>query len=102
MRSSTTLAALIAHCRKAARRQQGPDAELLSRFVVQRDTAAFEELLERHAPLVWSVCRRMLSSEADCEDAFQATFLVLVRRAGSINPGRPLGAWLHTVAVHVV
>ena len=101
MKSSTTLAALIAHCRKLTRRQPTPDAELLHRYIAGREAAAFEELLERYAPLVWSVCRRMLSNEADCEDAFQATFLVLVRRANSIAPDRPLGAWLHTVAVHV-
>jgi RNA polymerase sigma factor (sigma-70 family) len=101
MKSFTTLAALVAHCHKLARRHQAPDGELLRRFAGQRDVAAFEELVERYAAVVWGVCRRMLSSEADCEDAFQATFLVLVRRASSIALGRPLGAWLHTVAVHV-
>jgi RNA polymerase sigma factor (sigma-70 family) len=99
MNSSTTLAALVAHCRKLTRRQHTPDAELLHRFVEQRETAAFEELVERYAPLVWSVCRRILPREADCEDAFQAAFLCLVRQAGSIDPNRPLGAWLHTIAV---
>ncbi len=99
MKSSTTLAALVAHCRKLARRQQRSDAELLRRFVKQREAAAFEELVERYAPLVWSACRRILPSEADCEDAFQAAFLCLVRQAGSIDPNRPLGAWLHTIAV---
>jgi RNA polymerase sigma factor (sigma-70 family) len=101
MKSFTTLAALVAQYHKRARRPQAPDGELLRRFAGQRDAAAFEELVERYASMVWGVCRRMLSSEADCEDAFQATFLVLVRRASSIALGRPLGAWLHTVAVHV-
>jgi len=101
MKSSTTLAALVAHCRKLARRQQTSDAELLRRFVERRDAAAFEELVERYAPLIWGVCRRILPNETDCEDAFQAAFLCLVHRAGSIAPSRPLGAWLHTIAVRV-
>jgi RNA polymerase sigma factor (sigma-70 family) len=100
--SAATLTALIAHCRALCRRRsQTPDAELLRRFTRQRDAVAFEELLERYAPLVWSVCRRMLPNEADCEDAFQATFLALVRKPGSIDPRRMLGGWLHTVAVRV-
>lgn len=99
MNSSITLAALIAHCRKLTRRHLTPDAELLRRFTGQREAAAFEELVERYAPLVWGVCRRILPRETDCEDAFQAAFLSLVRQAGSIDPNRPLGAWLHTIAV---
>jgi RNA polymerase sigma factor (sigma-70 family) len=101
--SATTLTALIARCRALCRpRLQEEDAELLRRFARQREAAAFEELLERYAPLVWGVCRRMLPSEADCEDAFQATFLALVRKPDSLDPGQALGGWLHTVAVRVV
>ncbi|HTU91073.1 MAG TPA: sigma-70 family RNA polymerase sigma factor, partial [Gemmataceae bacterium] len=100
MQSSTTLAALVAHCRKLTRRQHTPDAELLRRFAASRDNTAFEELLERYAPLVWGVCRRIVSNEADCEDAFQAVFVALFRQAGAVDPQRPLGAWLHGVAVH--
>ncbi|MHB1425171.1 MAG: sigma-70 family RNA polymerase sigma factor [Gemmataceae bacterium] len=99
MKSSTTLAALVAHCHRLARRQQTPDAELLLRFAAQGDADAFAELVQRYAALVWGVCRRILRHDLDCEDAFQATFLVLVRQAGSIDPSRPLGAWLHTIAV---
>jgi RNA polymerase sigma factor (sigma-70 family) len=99
MKSSSTLAALVACCRKLARQQQTPDAQLLRRMIGQRDDAAFEELVERYAPLVWGVCRRIVSREADCEDAFQAAFLVLFRRVHSIDPARPLGPWLHGVAV---
>ncbi|HZV07763.1 MAG TPA: sigma-70 family RNA polymerase sigma factor [Gemmataceae bacterium] len=99
MTSSTTLAALVAHCRKLARGPQTPDAELLRCFVERREASAFEELLERYAPLVWGVCRRISRNENDCEDAFQATFLSLVRQADTIDPNRPLGAWLHTIAV---
>lgn len=99
MKSSTTLAALVAHCRKLAGCKHTSDAELLRRFVEQREAAAFEELLERYAPMVWGVCRRILPNEADCEDALQAAFVSLFRQAGSIDPNRPLGAWLHTIAV---
>ncbi|HTU90844.1 MAG TPA: sigma-70 family RNA polymerase sigma factor [Gemmataceae bacterium] len=99
MNSSTTLAALIAHCRKLVRTHQTPDAELLRRVSEQRDAAAFEELLERYAALVWGVCRRIVAGEADCEDAFQAVFLALFRQASTVDPERPLGAWLHGVAV---
>jgi RNA polymerase sigma factor (sigma-70 family) len=99
--SAATLNALIARCRAlGSQRPREADAELLLRFVQQRD-AAFAELVERYAPLVWGVCRRIVPREADCEDAFQATFLALVRKAGSLDWRRPLGGWLHTVAVRV-
>jgi RNA polymerase sigma factor (sigma-70 family) len=75
------------------------DAELLRRFVRRRDGVAFEQLVDRHASLVWGVCRRILPREADCEDAFQATFVALFRQAASLDSRRTLGAWLHTVAV---
>jgi RNA polymerase sigma factor (sigma-70 family) len=98
--SSLTLTTLVARCRTLCR-PQTPDAELLRRFVRQRDPDALEELVRRHAALVWDVCRRVLPDEADCEDAFQATFLALVRQATSLDPRRALGGWLHTVAVRV-
>ncbi|HEY2911170.1 MAG TPA: sigma-70 family RNA polymerase sigma factor [Gemmataceae bacterium] len=75
------------------------DAELLRRFVSTRDSAAFELLLHRHAGAVWQACRRILRNETDAEDAFQAAFLVLVKKAGSIR-GTCIGGWLHRVAVN--
>jgi RNA polymerase sigma factor (sigma-70 family) len=78
-----------------------PDADLLARFVQSRDEAAFEEIVRRHGPLVWSVCRHLLSHHADAEDAFQAVFLALVQGAGKVRAGQALPAWLHGVAVRV-
>jgi RNA polymerase sigma factor (sigma-70 family) len=75
--------------------------QLLERFVAHRDELAFQVLVSRHGPMVLGICRRMLANAADVEDAFQATFLVLLRRAGSLGPGDAIAAWLHGVAVRV-
>jgi RNA polymerase sigma factor (sigma-70 family) len=77
-----------------------PDAELLDRFRDARDDAAFAELVRRYGPLVWGACRRRLPNRHDAEDAFQATFLVLVRRAHRLHAA-PLGPWLYKVALMV-
>jgi RNA polymerase sigma factor (sigma-70 family) len=77
------------------------DALLLGRYVAGRDEAAFAELVRRHGPLVWGVCRRALAQESDAEDAFQATFLVFVRKAPSISKRQSVRSWLYSVAVRV-
>ena len=74
------------------------DAALLDRFVSERDATAFEALLRDHGPMVLGVCRRVLRNEADAEDAFQATFLVLLCKAASIQPRSMVGNWLYGVA----
>src|ERR1043166_4598985 len=74
------------------------DGQLLDRFIAGRDAAAFEALVLRHGPMVFGVCRRILRHRQDAEDAFQATFLVLVRRAAAVNPREMVGNWLYGVA----
>jgi RNA polymerase sigma factor (sigma-70 family) len=76
------------------------DSRLLERFLTERDEAAFEALVRRHGPMVMGVCRRILRNPDDVEDAFQATFLVLVRKAGSIAKRELLGNWRYGVAYH--
>jgi RNA polymerase sigma factor (sigma-70 family) len=77
------------------------DTQLLERFVADKDEAAFEVLVWRHGPLVYNVCRRLLHRDADVEDAFQATFLVLVRKAAAIRNRAAVGGWLYQVAHRV-
>jgi cytochrome c peroxidase len=78
--------------------RQLSDQHLLRQFRDQRDEAAFGTLLRRHGPMVLDVCRGVLSNEADTEDAFQATFLILARKAASIRKTASVGSWLHGVA----
>jgi RNA polymerase sigma factor (sigma-70 family) len=80
----------------------GPsDSELLQRFVQGRDEEAFELLVWRHGAMVLNVCRRVLRREHDAEDAFQATFLTLVRKAGAIGKREAVGSWLYKVAYRI-
>jgi len=74
------------------------DAQLLEAFVARRDGPSFEALVRRHGPMVLGVCRRVVGNAHDAEDAFQATFLVLVRKARSVAPREQVGNWLYGVA----
>jgi len=77
------------------------DPALLDRFVQAQDQTAFAELVRRHGPIVWAACRRVLDDGHAAEDAFQATFMVLVRKAGSISRRELLGNWLYGVAFRI-
>src|SRR5437867_1372856 len=74
------------------------DEQLLQGFVAHREEAAFAALVCLHGPMVWGVCRRVIRKLHDAEDAFQATFLVLVRKAGSLARREFLANWLYRVA----
>src|SRR5437660_3960789 len=77
------------------------DAQLLEQFVRLRDEAAFEVLVWRHGPGILSLCRRLLRHGHDAEDAFQATFLTLVRKANTVTKHGSVGSWLYKVAYRV-
>src|ERR1700738_4922861 len=98
---SAQLNHVIRHLRQAARRHEGAvltAGQLLDRFLARREEAAFAALVRRHGPMVFGVCRRVLRHTHDAEDAFQATFLVLRRKAASIKPRGLVGNWLYGVA----
>jgi RNA polymerase sigma factor (sigma-70 family) len=82
----------------SARGDQDSDGQLLQRFAALRDPEAFASLMRRHGQMVLGVCRRVLSDAHDADDAFQATFLVLIRKAGSLGRPELLGNWLYGVA----
>jgi RNA polymerase sigma factor (sigma-70 family) len=78
-----------------------PDGQLLERFVAGRDEVAFEALVRRHGPMVLGVCHRVLHHAHDAEDAFQATFLLLARKATAVVKRDSVGGWLYRVAYHI-
>lgn len=83
-------------------RAEGPtDAQLLARFLATREEDAFATLVARHGPMVLGVCRRILRHTQDAEDAMQATFLVLARKASSVANHQSLGSWLYRVAYRI-
>ena len=86
---ASPMSEVVRHLRSVLLRQDGAglsDGQLLGLFVEEREEAAIAALVKRHSSMVWGVCRRVLRNHQDAEDAFQATFLVLVRRASAIAP----------------
>ncbi len=99
--ASETAHLLAKHLRTlsaAARADSLPDRELIQRFAAQRDEDVFAALVRRHGPMVLRVCQRILHNAHDAEDVFQATFLVLSRKAASLRRAESLACWLHGIA----
>jgi DNA-directed RNA polymerase specialized sigma24 family protein len=102
--NSTQVGAVLGYVRKlaGAGKDDGlPVHQLLERFALSRDEAASAALLRRHGPMVLGVCRSVLHKLHDAEDAFQATFLVFARKAGSIHRRESVSSWLHRLAYHL-
>ncbi len=102
--SSAQVGIVLGYIRKLATARKDlelPDHQLLERFAAHRDEAAFAALLKRHGPMVLGVCHSVLHNLHDAEDVFQAAFLVLARKAGSIHRREAVSSWLHRVAYHL-
>src|SRR5271157_5417725 len=97
----TTISPILQMIRRLAddqRLKNMSDQDLLRRLASGPDDAAFSNLLRRHGPMVLDVCRTVVGNDADAEDAFQATFLILAQKARSIRKLASVGSWLHGVA----
>jgi RNA polymerase sigma factor (sigma-70 family) len=98
---TATILRHIRHLLVTRAARESSDSKLLERFSTHNDEQAFAALLNRHGGLVWGVCRHILRHEQDAEDAFQATFLVLARRAAAIRKRESVGSWLYGVAYRI-
>lgn len=78
------------------------DGDLVARFTASGDPDAFAHLVRKHGPMVFRVCHRITRHRQDAEDAFQATFLVLARKAGTVNPASAVAGWLFGVAANEI
>src|SRR5262245_56581978 len=97
--ATSQLTGVVQILRRAGFPQAGlTDGQLLESYIRSREETAFAALVHRHGPMVWGVCRRVLQSHHDAEDAFQATFLVLARKAASLTQTEKVGNWLYGVA----
>jgi RNA polymerase sigma factor (sigma-70 family) len=99
--ATTPMSRVVGHLRRVALLQEADrltDSQLLESFLIGQEDTAFEALVRRHGPMILGVCRRVLNDRHDAEDAFQATFLVLLRKAASIGKRELVANWLHGVA----
>ena len=99
--ATSQMSKVVSHLRRTVLLRDGAgltDGQLLEEYVSRRDEEALAALVRRHGPMVWGVCRRVLWNHHDAEDALQATFLVLVRKAASITSRELLANWLYGVA----